>query len=208
MIKRIIFDIDNTLIDRSKEYQEAYKVLLNKFKISKTPEELYSTIGKYQIKYNSVYYTEEKLLEVINKEFGTNLEMNFINDLFNVYDNLPICVSDEIKDTLEYLSSKYELFALSNWFTESQKRRLEKVDILKYFKGVYGTDIVPMKPLKESYMSVIGDLDVSECVMIGDSIDMDIKVPYEMGMNVYHLSKNGTSEYPTIRKIEELKEML
>lgn len=207
MIKRIIFDIDNTLIDRSKEYKEGYKLLLEKFNINTSPQELYSIIGKYETN-NNTRFDYEKLLELINNELGTDLGMDFINVLFDVYDNLPIYVSDEIKDTLEYLSSKYELFTLSNWFTESQKRRLKKVDILKYFKGVYGTDIVPMKPLKESFMSVIGDLKIDECVMIGDNLDIDIKVPYEMGMNVYHLNKFGTTEYPTIKRIEDLKEML
>ena len=81
-------------------------------------------------------------------------------------------------------------------------------EILDYFDEVYGTDIVPMKPRKESFMSVIGNLEPSECVMIGDNLKVDIEVPYELGFNVYHLNKFGTSKYPTIRKIEELKERL
>ena len=54
----------------------------------------------------------------------------------------------------------------------------------------------------------IGDLKPEECVMIGDNLEVDIKVPYEIGMNVYHLNKFGTTNYPTIRKIEDLKERL
>lgn len=65
-----------------------------------------------------------------------------------------------------------------------------------------------MKPRKECFMEVIGNLKPEECVMIGDNLEVDIKVPYEIGMNVYHLNKFGTTKYPTIRKIEELKERL
>ena len=65
-----------------------------------------------------------------------------------------------------------------------------------------------MKPREESFMSVIGDLKPEECVMIGDNLKVDIEVPYELGFNVYHLNKFGKTKYPTIRKIEELKEML
>lgn len=43
--------------------------------------------------------------------------------------------------------------------------------------------------------------------MIGDNINMDIKVPYEIGMNVYYLSKGMNSNYPSIEKIENLKEI-
>ena len=42
-------------------------------------------------------------------------------------------------------------------------------NINKYFKKVYGTDKIPMKPRKESFMSVIGDLKPEECVAIEDS---------------------------------------
>ena len=33
-----------------------------------------------------------------------------------------------------------------------------------------------------------------------DNLEVDIKVPYEMGMQVYHLNKFGTSKYPTIKE--------
>ena len=117
-------------------------------------------------------------------------------------------LSQEIKETLEYLNNKYELVVLTNWFTECQCKRLESVCILKYFKKVYGTDLIPMKPNKESFIEVIGDLNKEECLMVGDNLEVDIKVPYEMGMNVYHLNKYGITKYPTIKKIEELKEKL
>ena len=35
----------------------------------------------------------------------------------------------------------------------------------EYFDEVYGTDIVPMKPRKESFMSVIGDLKPEEAIL-------------------------------------------
>ena len=125
-----------------------------------------------------------------------------------MYNNLNTNVSNSIKETLEYLSKKYELVTLSNWFTFSQRERLKKVDIEKYFKEVYGTDIVPMKPTEESFLSVIGNNKPEECLMIGDNIKMDIEVPCEMGMNVYYLSKGKKTNYPSIEKLEDLKEML
>lgn len=125
-----------------------------------------------------------------------------------MYNNLTTHVSDGVKDTLDYLSKKYELVTLSNWFTFSQEVRLKKAGIYKYFTKVYGTDIVPMKPKKDAFMSVMGNKKFDECLMIGDNFNMDIKVPYEMGMNVYYLSKGIDSRYPSIDKLEELKEML
>ena len=208
MIKRIIFDIDNTLIDFPETYKEGYQQVLDKYKVNKTYKELYDAIGVYEEcgKYNK--YTKEGLLSVINKELDLNLNKEFLDDYFDMYNNLETNVSDNIKNTLEYLSKKYELVTLSNWFTFSQKERLKIAGLDKYFKEVYGTDIVPMKPTKESFLSVIGNHKIEECLMIGDNIEMDIKVPYELGMNVLYYSKGKDSKYPSINKFEELKEML
>ena len=207
MIKKIIFDIDNTLIDFP-DYIDGYQSVLDKYHVNKKAIDLYNAIGVYEECGKYQLYNKEELLKVINHELNTNLDNNFLDDYFNMYNKLITPVSDSVKDTLEYLSKKYELVTLSNWFTFSQKSRLKIAGIDKYFSNIYGTDIVPMKPKKEAFISVIGDKKIEECLMVGDNIAMDIEVPYKMGMNVYYLSKGKDSIYQSIEKIEDLKEML
>lgn len=156
MIKRIIFDIDNTLIDFP-NYIEGYQSVLDKHHIDKKAIDLYNAIGVYEECGKYELYDKEELLKVINQELNTNLDINFLDDYFNMYNKLITEVSDSVKDTLDYLSKKYELVTLSNWFTFSQKERLKLAGIDKYFSKIYGTDIVPMKPKKESFMSIIGN---------------------------------------------------
>ncbi len=184
MIKLIIFDIDNTLIDIPKSIKVEFQKLLDKFNTGVSAMDLYNAVGTYEINKEGVYYTKEKLLEVVNKVLKLNLTMDFVNEFFNVYDKLISPLDDGVVDTLKYLKSKYRIVALSNWFTDSQKSRLKEAKILEYFDEVYGTDIVPMKPRIESFMSIIGTLKPEECVMVGDNLEVDIKVPYEIGMNV------------------------
>ena len=64
-----------------------------------------------------------------------------------------------------------------------------------------------MKPNKESYMSVIGNNKIEECVIVGDNFNMDIKVSYEMGINVYYFI-DKEAKYPGIKKISDLKDVL
>ena len=207
MIKKIIFDIDNTLIDFP-NYEEGYQELLDKYHINKNAKELYDAIGVYEVCGNFKKYDKDSLLMVINDELNLNLDNKFIDDYFDMYNKLITPVSEDVKDTLEYLSKKYELVTLSNWFTFSQKERMKYAGIAKYFKEIYGTDIIPMKPSKEAFLSVIGANEIGECLMIGDNFDMDIKVPHELGMFVYYLSKDNKLDYPSISKIEELKNLL
>lgn len=209
MIKRIIFDIDNTLIDFPKDYEVYYQQILDKYNVRKTALDLYRAIGSYEDSFeNKQFYDKEKLLETINIKLGVNLGKDFIDDYLKMYSKLITKVSENVIDTLEYLSNKYEVVALSNWFTFNQKERMEYAGILSYFDEVYGADIVPIKPNKESFLYAIKDRKLDECLMIGDSIRADIKVPYEMGMNVYYLSLDNNTEYPTINSIERLKEIL
>ena len=208
MIKLVIFDIDNTIMDFPKNFETEFKKVLNKFGANIEPIELYKAVGTYETNKEGIYYTKEKLLEVVNKVLSLNLPIDFIDEFFNMYNVLISDIESSVIDTLKYLKTKYKVVALSNWFTDSQKSRLKVAGVLSYFDEVYGTDIVPMKPRKESFMSVIGDLKPEECIMIGDNLKVDIEVPHELGFNVYHLNKFGTTKYPTIRKIEELKERL
>ena len=207
MIKRIIFDIDDTLISFPALFEDGYKKVIKKYNLYIEPKQLYEIIGEYETSGKYKYYDKDKLLRLINERLNTNLDKNFVNDFFNMYNKLITPVTDDVKDTLKYLKDKYELVTLSNWFTNSQKERLKCAGIYKYFDEVYGTDIVPMKPLKESFLSVIGDNKIDECLIVGDNYDMDINVPYEMGMNVYYLT-NKESNYPSIKKISDLKELL
>ena len=208
MIKRVIFDVDDTLINFPYIYEEKTKEILTKHGVELESGSLYEAVGKYETVSKNKYYDKDKLLYIINKSLNLNLTNKFIVDFFEMYDKLITPLEDGVVETLEYLKDKYELVVLSNWFTDSQKSRLKEAGILEYFDEVYGTDIIPMKPSCECFLRVIGDLKPEECVMVGDSIDADIKVPYEMGMNVFHLNKYGTSKYPTIKAIKDLKERL
>lgn len=208
MIKRIIFDLDGTLIKFPKNIKSEFKKVLNKYNININPKELYNVIGKYDRSGNYLYYEKEKLIKFVNDRLYLNLGIDFWNDFFEMYNKLITPVTIEEEDTLKYLSNKYELVVLTNWFTDSQINRLKCAGIYKYFKKVYGGDKVCLKPNKESFISAIDGLKPDECVMVGDSLKLDIIVPNKMGINVYYMTNKENLKYNTIKKLEDLKERL
>ena len=208
MIKRIIFDIDNTLITFPKHYEYYYQQVLDKYHTGQSALNLFRAIGNYEVCKKYDLYDINKMLEHVNQFLNLNLDIKFWNDYFEMYNQLITEVPSSVKDTLRYLKSKYELVALSNWFTFSQKKRLAYAGIIDYFDKILGADIVPMKPNEESFLNASNGLELNECVMVGDNLNIDIKVPYEMGMEVYYLSKTKKIKYPTIDRIEKLKELL
>ena len=80
--------------------------------------------------------------------------------------------NDKIQQTISELSKQYELVLLTNYFKESQLNRLSNMGIGSFFTECYGEELI--KPNEEAYLMACGKNQPSECVMIGDSVDLDI----------------------------------
>ncbi len=180
MLKKIIFDLDDTLIMNDKSQIQDYQIVLDKYGHHNiSANELYKCIGDYEI--NTTCYQKDTLLAFINKYFNQNYPIEFIDDIINTVSSWSHLASPDLIEALEYLSQKYELDILTNWFTESQTKRLEQAGIKKYFKNIIGAEKC-VKPDPRSFAYFFNDCKPSECVMIGDRFDMDIETPIKLGM--------------------------
>lgn len=212
-MKKIIFDLDNTLMMFDKKYINSYcKVLKNNNFDSNYDQalSLFESVGRYEMQGKK--YNKQDLLDFVNKDLNKNYKMKLVDEILDIIGTCWINpVSLELVDTLKYLSTKYELYVLTNWFTAPQAKRLENVGILKYFKKVVGADMVSPKPALEAFSYIIKDTNLKDCMMIGDNIDVDIKGALNAGIKTilydYKNIYNGFTGNRII-KIEELKEML
>ena len=212
-MKKIIFDLDNTLMMFDKKYINSYcKVLKNNNFDSNYDQalSLFESVDRYEKQGKK--YNKQDLLDFVNKDLNKNYKMKLVDEILDIIGTCWINpVSLELVDTLKYLSTKYELYVLTNWFTAPQARRLENVGILKYFKKVVGADMVSPKPAIEAFSYIIKDTNLKDCMMIGDNIDIDIKGALNAGIKTilydYKNIYNGFTGN-RITKIEELKEML
>lgn len=189
MIKKIIFDLDNTLIKWEDEYNKSIEKAFNDLNI-KYDDEIINSINKaideYEI-YNDTY-DMNKMHEMFEKYSGIQIPYEFMN---RWSDHIGKCAPKrniELESTLEYLSQKYELVVLTNWFTKVQSERLKNYGILKYFKEVIGTDKIKNKPNSESYLYACKDNKPSECVMIGDNYEIDIKEAKKLGLKTIQMN--------------------
>lgn len=215
MIKQLIFDLDNTLIDWLDTYYP--------FSVENTCKDLNSTYNYEEIlnivinamdsyENNYEYFTIENFINSLNSNGTINFTKEFVEKLLYYFG---CCVPDKIDskliETLDYLQSKYELVVLTNWFEKYQINRLEKTGLLKYFKYVYGTEKIKIKPNKEAFETAAGKFDLNECIMIGDNYNADILGALNAGMNAiyYNRRKNIVDNNITcINKFEDLMELL
>lgn len=207
-MRAIIFDIDNTLIDWQNEYIFVLKNLLLEINPNFTEEEILKIDNV--IDTNEKFLTElnrESFLKYINDKTGLTFDMNFLNNLIKGQGK---CYKDdnELIETIKYLASKYDLFVISNWFTETQKLRLENLGIAKYFKKIIGGDENYFKPDTRCFDIILKDYKVDECVYVGDKLDVDIKPALSIGMDAIWKTNIETNEYKTIKNINDLRNIL
>ena len=203
-MKKVIFDLDNTLLMFDENYLNDYGSVING-----TYEDglnLYNSIGKYERAVG--LYNKNELLDFVNKDLNTNYSVDTFDKLLDVISNKWISgIPDGIEDTLKYLCSKYELYVLTNWFSECQSKRLKRVGLLKYFKEVVGTDKVKAKPNTDGYLYIIGDSKLEDVIMIGDNPDIDIKGANDVGCkSILADYRNKYSNYEN--RITDIKELM
>lgn len=210
MIKKIIFDLDNTLLFISAKWEQSYQKFIDKYNLSINPKELYSCIETFEKNIDNVIVTYKIMCEYINSRLPISLTEDMFIELLDVYKNIPLLNTDIVYNVLEYLSHKYELIVYTNWFSKNQIERLKTYSLDKFFSRIYGWDDLEIKPSKIGIEKIIGNNNIDEYVFIGDNMEFDLEIPYNMGMATIFLNRKfiKQNKFNEVFSIEELKEIL
>ena len=199
MIKRIIFDIDGTLIT-GVDFSSYVANTLKKYRhedIEKT-KQLLLNIKEYEKTYNS--YDRNLYLKFFGDKLGCKLDNHFLEIFFQELRKAIPENAEKIKSMLASMN-EYELALLSNFFEESQRNRLTAMGINDYFSEYYGESIIKQNEL--AYRQAQGIYQPSECVIVGDDKKLDIDVPKSLGFKTIYVNENGD-----IKRVEELSPRL
>ena len=206
MIKKIIFDVDNTLLDTNKDCLDAYNEFFKSKSINNYNDysiRLYNIIDKYDRENGN--YDKNDLSNYINKYLDIDFTRKDFDNVFKIYQNHATILSDDVIPTLEILSKNYEMVTLSKWYLEDQQMRLKKAKLIKYFTQVYGLENAGMKPDSKSFIIVAGNIRLDECLVIGDSLNNDIIPADELGMKtIFYNPNNIDTEYNSINRLGEI----
>lgn len=209
MFKRIIFDLDYTLIMWRDDYSPRIKEVLDKHHINVDIDDIDNVIVSQESIHDNL--SKEQLLIDINNNISKTITIDILDEILEFQKSFSE-VDQELIDVLKYLSSKYELVVLSNYFTEVQKARLEHAKLLPYIKEVIGGDMVEkFKPHASGFIKAMGPHSAAECLMVGDSVRCDINGAYEVGMKSILVDcRHKYADYDgwRIESIYDLKEML
>lgn len=210
MIKTVLLDLDDTILDFHKAEFEALKKTLTHFAVE--PTELvtkrYSEINRAQwealergeltreqVKYRRFALLFEELkIEVDAEEVRKYYEkMLGIGHFFLPY----------AEQMLDELKGKYRLFIVSNGTTAVQQGRIESARLAPLFETIFlSEEIGYVKPQKEFFdvcFAQIKDFDPTTSIIVGDSLTSDIQGGINAGIRTCWFDLRGKGNPTNIR---------
>ncbi len=213
MVKRIIFDLDVTLIPWDKEWDNAVKETLDEFGIEydfKSLEDYQKAIVKYETEEKR--YSIDRLVSFFSDYLGIQLSSEFFNRWIDKLSVLVPEKNEKLIDMLSRLSKKYSLVVATNWFKRQQVSKLRLCGLLDFFDEVITGEDFDIKPSTDMFNYYKKGYDDSEVIMVGDKYESDIKGANDAGLHGYLVTNDpkyvSNDKYTVIKNIYELEEYL
>ncbi|HUU17148.1 MAG TPA: HAD family hydrolase [Sedimentisphaerales bacterium] len=224
MITTVVFDLDDTLYDEI-EYCKSGFAAVGKF-LAKLPEappaERISAVLWEQFTAGNRTKTFNAALDKLSMGYDDEL----IGELIEVYrnHNPKISLSQESRDVLCELSTKYTLALLTDGFLPTQKLKVQALKIEKYFKSIVYTEQLGRecwKPSPAGFEKIMQTLKgkPENMAYVADNEKKDFIAPNKLGFSTIQLirparihttvsGESGASAQHTICEISQLTGLL
>ncbi len=226
MYKHLFFDLDHTIWDFDKNAEETLHELYHTYNLKQlglhSPDLFIEAYTKNNHQLWAEYHVGKISKEVLRStRFSkTFAELGVSPDLIPGKfedDYVSICPTKtnlfpHAHETLSYLESKYTLHIISNGFKESTELKIGNNGLAKYFRTIFISEIIGFnKPDKAIFEHALltTEAKVSESLMIGDSVEADIRGAQDFGMKAIYFNP-ARSEKPddVVHQIHCLSELV
>lgn len=222
--KHLFFDLDRTLYDFEASSLATLKELYDKYRLQEHYESFEEFHNIYR-RHNDVLWSQYRNKTICKNDLRwmrfqmTLAEKNVLDhDLAKKMGVDYISLSPEkimlfpqTHEILEYLSTRYSLYLITNGFKEVQYKKVHNCKLEPYFTKIYTSEEVGFnKPEKAYFEAVINDCGalIEESLVIGDDPEVDIKGAATLNIDTIWFNTNGnTSAYPVTYEITCLKEL-
>lgn len=223
-IQHIFFDLDHTLWDFDKNSGLTFEKIFEIHEVDVSLEKFLNVYEPINFKYWKLYREEKvtkqelrygRLKDTFN-EIDISLSDQLIDNLsedYIVYLSSFNYVFDSTYDVLDYLNAKYELHIITNGFEEAQEKKMKASNLRKYFSTVTNSEMVGVKKPNPKIFNFAMDLANAKpehSVMIGDSLEADIKGAINVGMQALYFDYKNldyNDSYQRITHLSALKDL-
>jgi len=215
-IKAIIFDIDDTLVDRKAAFLSFCHYFIDKYSVLYPYSINKNDLISYMIEIDASGYGGLKnFMPELNKVWSLPLtSQEFIQERNSVFGSFAVAFPDA-KDVLEYLKSKYKLGVITNGYSKVQREKIRVAGIEAYFDDIIVSEESKIaKPDPKIFHMACANLGIKpeEAVYVGDYYPNDIAGAIGAGITPIWIcnSPDAYREYSGIRisTLKELKRIL
>lgn len=186
----LIMDADDTLWENNIYFEQAIHAFVTFLDHSRlTREEVRAVLDEVErlMGYGSVNFTKS-LVETYRRLAEKDLQDEDIEQVRRFGEQIrtqPLQLLEGVRETLDYLFPRHDLFLLTKGDSEEQKLKVERSGIEEYFKQVV---IVPEKDVT-TYHRVVNELQIDpQCTwMVGNSPRSDINPALAAGLNAVYI---------------------
>lgn len=212
-IKVVLFDLDNTLIDRQRIFKEMLMRKIGEYHVDLSKEELEKIVDEIIVWDNNGNQHRLVTFQQYIDKYKVNVTAEELNAYWNDHSGEVVYVFDDTLDTLHYLKDKYRLGIVSNGNAVSQRRKLNQLSFLDMFDfTLVSGEIGIHKPDAGIFQKAALEMGVlcEECAFVGDNYRCDIEGAYFAGMKPIwiHKSEENGKICENIQNLSELKELL
>ena len=224
MIKAVLLDVDNTLLDFNLSAKAAISAAFSELGLA-----FNDNVMPTFLRINDILWRKIETKEITREDLhrvrwglvfealgvsadGTVMERLFLSNLENYA--IPV---DGALDTVKYLSAKYVLYTASNAPYAQQVKRLTISGLMPYIKAIMNFESQgihkPQKRFFEQCLAVMSPVKQEEIVLIGDSLSADIEGGKSVGFKTVWFNPRGAKtptdvcDY-TITALSEIKNIL
>ena len=218
MIRYVLFDVDDTLLDFGKAEAAAIRKTFERIGIPVTEELIrrYSEINAQQwSRFEKGEITRERLLterfDILFSELGINVPSEMAQASYEYLLGIGHYFVDGAEELLEALKDKYELYIVSNGNASVQDRRLKSAGIIPYFKDIFISERVgfnkPSAEFFEACFERIPGFEKDKAVIVGDRLSSDILGGINAGVKTCWFNPRGDAPDPDIPADYEIKHL-
>ena len=205
---QLIMDADDTLWENNIYFEQAihaFVTFLDHSRLSR--EEVRAVLDEVErlMGYGTVNFTKS-LVETYHRLAEKDLQEEDVEQVRRFGEQIssqPLQLLEGVRETLDYLSPRHDLFLLTKGDSEEQKLKVERSGIEEYFKQVV---IVPEKDVS-TYHRVVKKLQIDPQLtwMIGNSPRSDINPALVAGLNAVYIPHPHTwhLEHEEVQNIED-----
>ena len=222
MINKILFHLDNTLLDFSKAEQIALTETLTQLRVPPKEAVLsrYSALNSEQwklLEQGKIGRDEVKVrrYQLLFDELGVTHPAEEAAALYESLLGIGHYFMIGAEEVLQELFSSYHLYITTNGIAQVQRRRIESAELERYFQDIFISEEIgfnkPSRDFFDCCFARIPNFQRESAIIVGDSLSSDIQGGINAGIKTVWFNPERVSNNSNLLpdyEIFELKEIL